>query len=253
MKKVKLIICAVVVTVVIVGLSICIKLLALKMMRVEETKMQADLCAWVYEGCPTNEVDGLIILAGEPHGIYFTNRVFTFGGTNIVAQFAYSGLESDIERGHQLFASTNMLFWANRSGKIVRGPKMASSISETQEKINMENFIEGWMRELYKGTEESLDEFVQTNTNVIFLTNQVFSFGGSNITARFASPRKVDDRQLFANTNMIFWVDSLGKIEGEPHKVRAPREFDRQDHNKMKVKSGYMQFLSGTNNLTPGR
>ncbi len=219
MKKVKLIICAVVVTVVIVGLSICIKLMALSMMRVEETKMQADLCAWVYEGCPTNEVDGLIILAGEPHGIYFTNRVFTFGGTNIVAQFAYSGLESDIERGHQLFASTNMLFWANRSGKIVRGPKMASSISETQEKINMENFIEGWMRELYKGTEESLDEFVQTNTNVIFLTNQVFSFGGSNITARFASPRKVDDMQIFANTNVYFWADPFGKIVKGPYSI----------------------------------
>ena len=174
-------------------------------------------------------MNGLIILAGEPHSIYFTNRVFIFDGTNIIAQFAYSGIESDIERGHQLFASTNMLFWANRSGKIVRGPNKirAGDIYTIREKFNMENFIDGWIRVSHRGTEKSLDEFMQTNSSTIFLTNQVFSFGGSNITARFAFPRKVDDRQLFANTNMIFWVDSSGKIEGKPHKVRVPEEFNQ--------------------------
>ena len=209
------------VTVIIVCLGIYIRLIDLEQMRVEETKMQADLCAWVYEGCPTNEVNGLIILAGEPHGIYFTNRVFTFGGTNIVAQFAYSGLASDIERGHQLFASTNMLFWANRSGKIVRGPKMASSISETQEKINMENFIEGWIRTSREGSEKDLNEFLKTNSGGIFLTKRSFRSGGNNfITAWFASSHIISDRrQLFANTNMYFWVDSrFGNILGEPHK-----------------------------------
>ncbi|MDD4429137.1 MAG: hypothetical protein PHG64_12225 [Paludibacter sp.] len=227
-KKVKLITWAIVVTVIIVCLGIYIRLIDLEQMRVEETKMQADLCAWVYEGCPTNEVDGLIILAGEPHKIYFTNRVFTFDGTNIVAQFAYSGLESDIERGHQLFASTNMLFWANRSGKIVKGPiKMVSSIQTTREELNMEKFIDGWIWAAHRGTEKRQDEYMQTNSGAIFLTNQVFSIGGSNITARFASPRKVDDKQLFANTNMIFWVDPSGKIEGEPDKVIAPKEFNR--------------------------
>ncbi len=221
-KKVKLITWAIVVTVIIVCLGIYIKLMALSMMSAEEINMQGDIHVWIRYDCTTNEV-GLIMCDGSPLSTYFTNRVFTFDGTNIVAQFAYSG----IERGHQLFASTNMLFWANRSGKIVRGPNKirTGSIYTIQEELNMEKFIEGWMRELYKGTEESLDEFVQTNTNAIFLTNQVFSFGGSNITARFASPRKVDDRQLFANTNMIFWVDSSGMIEGEPDKVRVPEEF----------------------------
>lgn len=181
-------------------------------------------------------MDGLIILAGEPHGIYFTNRVFTFGGTNIVAQFAYSGLASDIERGHQLFASTNMLFWANRSGKIVRGPKMASSISETQEKINMENFIEGWIRASHEGSETDLNEFLKTNSGGIFLTKRAFRLGGNNfITAWFASSHIISDRrQLFANTNMYFWVDSrFGNILGEPHKVGASEEFDQQDHDKV--------------------
>ncbi|NLB25288.1 MAG: hypothetical protein GX820_01195 [Bacteroidales bacterium] len=250
MKKFKLIILAIVVTVIIVGVGIYDKLFSLDMMRVKETFMLGDIYVLLKYNCPTNEVDGLIMCGGSPLNIYFTNRVFTFDGSNIVAQFAYS----EMIDGKQLFASTNMLFWVNRSGKIGKGPiKMVSSIQTTREELNMEKFIKGWIWVSHRGTEKRQDEYMQTNSGAIFLTNQVFSFGGSNITARFASPRKVDDRQLFANTNMIFWVDSLGKIEGEPHKVRAPREFDRQDHNKMKVKSGYMQFLSGTNNLTPGR
>jgi len=229
MKKSKLIILAIVVTVIIVGVGIYDKLFSLDMMRVKETFMLGDIYVLLKYNCPTNEVDGLIMCGGSPLNIYFTNRVFIFDGTNIIAQFAYSGIESDIERGHQLFASTNMLFWANRSGKIVRGPNKirAGDIYTIREKFNMENFIDGWIRVSHRGTEKSLDEFMQTNSSTIFLTNQVFSFGGSNITARFAFPRKVDDRQLFANTNMIFWVDSSGKIEGKPHKVRVPEEFNQ--------------------------
>lgn len=223
-KKVKLIIWAIVVTVIIVGVGIYDKLFSLDMMRVKETFMLGDIYGWIRYDCSTNEV-GLIMCGDSPLNIYFTNQVFTFDGTNIVAQFAYSG----IERGHQLFASTNMLFWANRSGKIVRGPNKirAGSIYTIREKLNMEKFIKGWIWVSHRGTEKRQDEYMQTNSSAIFLTNQVFSFGGSNITARFASPRKVDDKQLVANTNMIFWVDPSGKIEGEPYEVRAPIEFDR--------------------------
>lgn len=83
----------------------------------------------------------------------------------------------------------------------------------------MENFIDGWIRASHRGTEKRLDEYMQTNTSAIFLTNQVFSFGGSNITARFASPRKVDDKQLFANTNVYFLADPFGKIVKGPYSM----------------------------------
>ena len=63
--------------------------------------------------CSTNEVDELIMHDGSPLSTYFTNALykssFTFDGTNIVAQFAYS----EKTGGKQLFASTNMLFWEN--------------------------------------------------------------------------------------------------------------------------------------------
>ncbi len=231
MKKRKTIIWTIVVIVVVGGFGIFLRSCTLEAMRIREASMRDYICTWIlfsYEGTEKQLAE---FLEKASSNFYLTNQVFTFDGSNIVARFAYSGQVDD----KQLFSSADyQFFWANRSGKIVRGPTEKEPIKETEQRIcleretvrNMKNFIEGWMRELYKGTEESLDEFVQTNTNAIFLTNQVFSFGGSNITARFASPRIVDDRrQLFANTNMYFWVDSrFGNILGEPHKVGASEE-----------------------------
>lgn len=216
MKKPKSIIWAIVVAVTIICIGIYIKLVDSDMMRVRETFMQGDIYGWIRYDCSTNEVDELIMHDGSPLNIYFTNRVFTFDGSNIVAQFAYS----EMIDGKQLFASTNMLFWVNRSGKIVKGPiKMVSSIQTTREELNMEKFIKGWIWVSHRGTEKRQDEYMQTNSGAIFLTNQVFSFGGSNITARFASPRKVDDMQIFANTNVYFWADPFGKIVKGPYSI----------------------------------
>lgn len=216
-KKTKSIIWAIVLAVTIICIGIYIKLVDSDMMRVRETFMQGDIYGWLKYNCPTNEVDGSIMCGGSPLNIYFTNQVFTFDGSNIVAQFAYS----EKTGGKQLFASTNMLFWVNRFGRIVRGPnKMRlGDIYTIREKLNMENFIDGWIRASHRGTEKRLDEYMQTNTSAIFLTNQVFSFGGSNITARFASPQKIDDMQIFANTNVYFWVDSFGKIVKGPYSI----------------------------------
>lgn len=221
-KKVKWSILTIVVAVTIICIGIYIKLVDSDMMRVRETFMQGDIYGWISYDCSTNEVDELIMHDGSPlntyfTNTYFTNRVFTFDGTNIVAQFAYS----EKTGGKQLFASTNMLFWVNRFGRIVRGPnKMRlGDIYTIREKLNMENFIDGWIRASHRGTEKRLDEYMQTNTSAIFLTNQVFSFGGSNITARFASPRKVDDKQLFANTNVYFLADPFGKIVKGPYSM----------------------------------
>lgn len=217
MKKFKLIILAIVVTVIIVGVGIYDKLFSLDMMRVKETFMLGDIYVLLKYNCPTNEVDGSIMCGGSPLNIYFTNQVFTFDGSNIVAQFAYS----EKTGGKQLFASTNMLFWVNRFGRIVRGPnKMRlGDIYTIREELNMEKFIKGWIWVSHRGTEKRQDEYMQTNTSAIFLTNQVFSFGGSNITARFASPQKIDDMQIFANTNVYFWVDSFGKIVKGPYSI----------------------------------
>ena len=100
----------------------------------------------------------------------------------------------------------------------------------------MENFIEGWIRTSREGSEKDLNEFLKTNSGGIFLTKLSFRSGGNNfITAWFASSHIISDRrQLFANTNMYFWVDSrFGNILGEPHKVGASEEFDQQDHDKV--------------------
>lgn len=239
MKKRETIIWAIVVIVVVAGFGIFLRSCTLDAMRIREASMRDYICTWIlisYEGTEKQLAE---FLEKASSNFYLTNQVFTFDGSNIVARFAYSGQIDD----KQLFASADYLFfWVNRSGKIVRGPMEKEPVKKIVQRTylkretvrNMKNFIKGWMRESYEGTEEGLDEFLKTNSGDISIVNRVFNTGGSNIVARFASSHKVDGRELLATTNyLFFWVDSSGKGVDYPFEVKELKELEEQYRDKV--------------------